>query len=82
MRRKEEGTSDANALNTQDEPPTTFGSRAATSFCYNIGRIASAVAVVFSGQITAGGNFQRTLLLIGLVRCSILEEMTSPSMKF
>jgi MFS family permease len=36
-------------------------------FSYNIGRIASAVATVFSGVITAGGNFRQTLLLIGLL---------------
>jgi MFS family permease len=36
-------------------------------FCYNIGRIVSALATVFSGVITAGGNFRLTLLLIGLL---------------
>jgi MFS family permease len=36
-------------------------------FCYNIGRIFSAVATVFGGVITAGGNFQTTLLFIGML---------------
>ncbi len=36
-------------------------------FCYNIGRVAAAVGTIFSGDITAGGNFQRTLLYVGLL---------------
>jgi MFS family permease len=36
-------------------------------FCYNIGRIFSAGAIIFSGAITAGGNFQHTLLWIGML---------------
>lgn len=36
-------------------------------FCYNIGRLFSAMATVFSGVITAGGNFRVTLLLIGML---------------
>jgi hypothetical protein len=36
-------------------------------FCYNIGRLFSAAATVFSGFITAGGNFRLTLLLIGML---------------
>ncbi len=31
-------------------------------FCYNIGRIASAVGVVYSGSLSSGGNFSRTLI--------------------
>lgn len=31
-------------------------------FCYNIGRIASALGVVFSGTLASGGDFKRTLL--------------------
>jgi predicted MFS family arabinose efflux permease len=34
-------------------------------FCYNIGRIAAAAGTVFSGAITAGGNFRLTLLGVG-----------------
>ena len=36
-------------------------------FCYNIGRIAAAIGTIFSGDITAGGNFQRTLLYVGFL---------------
>jgi len=31
-------------------------------FCYNIGRIASAIGVVFSGTLSSGGDFKKTLL--------------------
>jgi MFS family permease len=31
-------------------------------FCYNIGRIASATGVIFSGSLASGGDFKRTLL--------------------
>lgn len=31
-------------------------------FCYNIGRIASALGVVFSGSLASGGDFKKTLL--------------------
>jgi len=31
-------------------------------FCYNIGRIASAFGVIFSGTLSSGGDFKRTLL--------------------
>ncbi|MSR66673.1 MAG: MFS transporter [Pedosphaera sp.] len=31
-------------------------------FCYNIGRIASAAGVVFSGSLASGGDFKKTLL--------------------
>ena len=31
-------------------------------FCYNIGRIASAMGVVFSGSLASGGDFKPTLL--------------------
>ena len=36
-------------------------------FSYNIGRIAAAIGTVFSGAITAGGNFRQTLLLVGFL---------------
>ncbi len=36
-------------------------------FCYNIGRLFSAFATIYGGKITAGGNFQTTLLLIGML---------------
>ncbi len=31
-------------------------------FCYNIGRIASAAGVIFSGSLASGGDFKKTLL--------------------
>lgn len=31
-------------------------------FCYNIGRIASATGVIFSGSLASGGDFKKTLL--------------------
>lgn len=36
-------------------------------FCYNIGRLAAAFATVFSGAITAGGNFRQPLTLVALL---------------
>jgi MFS family permease len=36
-------------------------------FCYNIGRVVSALATVFSGALTAGGNFRLTLLGVGFL---------------
>ena len=36
-------------------------------FCYNIGRIASAFGVVFSGALSAGGNFSRTLIFASVL---------------
>jgi hypothetical protein len=31
-------------------------------FCFNIGRVASALGVVFSGTLAQGGDFKRTLI--------------------
>jgi MFS family permease len=36
-------------------------------FCYNIGRLLSAAGVVFSGALTAGGDFRRTLFGVGFL---------------
>jgi len=36
-------------------------------FCYNIGRIAAAAGTIFSGALTIGGDFQRTLLGVGFL---------------
>jgi len=36
-------------------------------FCYNIGRIASALGVVFSGTLSQGGDFKRTLIFASLL---------------
>jgi len=36
-------------------------------FCYNIGRIFSAVAVIVFGAQTSGGDFRKTLLAIGML---------------
>ena len=36
-------------------------------FCYNVGRIAAAAGTVFSGALTAGGDFRRTLFGIGFL---------------
>lgn len=36
-------------------------------FCYNIGRIASAFGVVFSGSLARGGNFATTLLFASML---------------
>jgi len=57
------------ALFTMFLPPLfpTLLRTTGAGFCYNIGRIFAAVATVFSGALTAGGNFRVTLLLIGLL---------------
>jgi len=47
-------------------------------FCYNFGRIAAAVGTVYSGAITAGGNFQRTLFLIGFL--ALIAAIAAPLM--
>ena len=47
-------------------------------FCYNFGRIAAAVGTVYSGAITAGGNFQRTLFLIGFL--ALIAALAAPFM--
>jgi hypothetical protein len=36
-------------------------------FCYNIGRVASALGVAFSGVITRGVDFRTTLLYAGFL---------------
>lgn len=36
-------------------------------FCYNIGRVASAFGVVFSGTLSSGGDFKRTLIFASLL---------------
>jgi predicted MFS family arabinose efflux permease len=36
-------------------------------FCYNVGRIASAAGVVFSGTLAKGGDFKRTLIFASLL---------------
>ena len=36
-------------------------------FCYNVGRIAAAAGTIFSGTLSLGGDFRRTLLVIGLL---------------
>ncbi len=36
-------------------------------FCYNIGRIVSAVGVVFAGSLASGGDFKRTLIFASLL---------------
>jgi MFS family permease len=36
-------------------------------FSYNIGRIAAAAGTIFSGAVTAGGNFRQTLLGVGFL---------------
>ena len=36
-------------------------------FCYNIGRIASACGVIFSGTLSSGGDFRKTLIVVSLL---------------
>ncbi len=36
-------------------------------FCYNVGRIAAAAGTIFSGALTAGGDFRLTLFWIGFL---------------
>jgi MFS family permease len=36
-------------------------------FCYNIGRIASACGVVFSGSLSSGGDFKKTLIFASIL---------------
>jgi MFS family permease len=47
-------------------------------FCYNFGRIAAAAGTVFSGALTAGGNFRLTLFAIGFL--ALFAALTAPFM--
>jgi predicted MFS family arabinose efflux permease len=47
-------------------------------FCYNFGRIAAAAGTVFSGALTAGGNFRQTLFAIGFL--ALIAGLTAPLM--
>lgn len=47
-------------------------------FCYNFGRIAAAAGTVFSGALTAGGNFRQTLFAIGFL--ALAAALTAPFM--
>lgn len=47
-------------------------------FCYNFGRIAAAAGTVFSGAITAGGNFRQTLFAIGFL--ALIAALAAPFM--
>ena len=47
-------------------------------FCYNFGRIAAAAGTVFSGAITAGGNFRQTLFAIGFL--ALVAALAAPFM--
>lgn len=51
-------------------------------FCYNIGRIVSAAGVVFSGTLSSGGDFKRTLLFSScLLLPAIFVAMVLPEPK-
>jgi MFS family permease len=47
-------------------------------FCYNFGRIAAAAGTVFSGALTAGGNFRQTLFAIGFL--ALIAGLVAPLM--
>jgi len=47
-------------------------------FCYNFGRIAAAAGTVFSGALTAGGNFRQTLFTIGFL--ALIAGLAAPFM--
>ena len=71
------------ALFTMYLPPLfpTLLRTTGAGFCYNIGRIASAMGVVFSATLSSGGDFKKTLIfasflfLPGMVVALFLPEV-------
>jgi hypothetical protein len=45
-------------------------------FCYNIGRVISACGVVFSGSLSSGGDFKKTLIFASMLSC---RQFSSPA---